>query len=74
MYAMSLRDFEFLFTPEDRARIIAKVLIVADEVPMIAEDDSGALYNYGEEGFPQRPPDISAQEWFGVSPIPEQLE
>jgi hypothetical protein len=70
MHEMSLRDFDFLFTREDLARITAKVVLIPDEAPMIAEDDSGA-YNYGEEGFPERAPDISAAAWFGVRPKPE---
>ena len=62
---MSLRNFDFLFTSEDLARITAKVALVPDESPMIAEDDSGARYNYGEEGFPERAPDIRATECWG---------
>lgn len=70
MHEMSLRDFDFLFTREDLARITAKVALIPDEVPMIAEDDSGA-YNYGEEGFAERAPDICAAAWLGVRPKPE---
>ena len=32
---------------------------------MIAEDNRGAQYNYGESGFPENSPDTSAVEWFG---------
>lgn len=71
MHEMSLRDFDFLFTREDLARISAKAALVPDEAPMIAEDDSGARYNYGEEGFPERAPDIRAAAWLGVRPKPE---
>lgn len=60
-----------LFSPEDYARIIAKVTLVPDRAPMIAEDDSGASYNRGAEGFPQASPTSSAREWFGVTPKPD---
>ena len=61
----TLRDYAF--TPEDYARITAKIsLIPANAV--IAEDDSGASYDYGREGFPEESPTPSAYEWFGVSP------
>lgn len=68
MYEVSLRDFDFLFTPEDLATIKSKVELVSDEAGMIAEDDLGARYNYGEEGFPKDSPDVPAREWLGVSP------
>jgi len=32
---------------------------------MIAEDNRGAQYNYGESGFPENSPDTSAVEWSG---------
>jgi hypothetical protein len=74
MYEISLRDFDFLFTREELTRITAKITLVPDEAPMIAEDDSGAHYNYGEEGFPECAPDIRATEWLGVRPKPEEPE
>lgn len=60
-----------LFTPEDYASITAKVALVPDKASMIAEDESGASYNYGAEGFRETSPGPSAYEWFGVSPKPE---
>jgi cold shock CspA family protein len=68
-YPMSLRDFDFLFTPEDLARIRAKIALVGDDLPMIVEDDSGAQYDYGREGFPVQAPDVRAADWLEVSPI-----
>ena len=69
LFPTQLSDIrDYLFSPEDYARIIAKVTLVPDRVPMIAEDDSGATYNYGAEGFPQTSPNPSAREWFGVVP------
>jgi len=71
MYEWALRDFHLIFTSEDLAQIAAKVVLVPDEVPMIAEDDTGAQYNYGKEGFPERTHDIRAMEWLGVRPKQE---
>ena len=66
----NIRDY--LFTPEDYAKITAKVsLVPADGAGMIAEGDSDARYNYGQEGFPEESPTPSAYEWFGVEPRPE---
>ena len=71
MHEISLRDFDYLFTRQDLARITAKVALVPDEAAFIAEDDSGGRYNYGEEGFPERSPDIRATAWLGVAPKPD---
>lgn len=68
---MSLNDLHFLFAPEDLARIAAKIALISDDASMIAEDDFGAQYNYGEEGFPEHPPDICAADWLGLCPKPE---
>jgi hypothetical protein len=62
---------EYLFTAEDYARITAKVSLTPDGSLAIAEDDTGASYNYGEEGFANESPTPCAYEWFGVSPKPE---
>ena len=61
-----------LFTADDFAKITAKVSLVAEEAAgMIAEDDTGASYNYGQEGFPEQTPRLRAAEWLGVRPKPE---
>ena len=39
---------------------------------MIAEDDSGARYDYEKEGFPPLRPQPAAAEWLGVKPKPEE--
>jgi len=64
-----LRDH--LFTPADFAKINSKIALVADDAPMVAEDDTGATYNYGKEGFSKQKPDVSAAEWLAVKPKPE---
>jgi hypothetical protein len=56
-FPVQLSDIrDYLFSPEDYARILAKVTLVPDRAPMIAEDDSGASYNNGAEGFSQASP------------------
>ena len=64
-----LRDH--LFTPDDFAKITSKIALVPDDAPMIAEDDTGASYNYGKEGFSKKKPDIRASDWLAVTPKPE---
>ena len=44
----SLADLrDHLFAPGDYARIVEKVKLIADRVPMVAEDDEGRSYNLG---------------------------
>ena len=63
---------DHLFTPDDYARIAAKVVLIADEAGFLAEDDLGGSYNYGQEGFPRQRPTPIAAEWLGVHPKPEE--
>jgi hypothetical protein len=60
----NIRDH--LLTPEGFAQVMSRVeLVPDDDAPMIAEDDGGLQYNYGQSGFSATPPDTSAVEWFG---------
>ena len=59
---------EHLFTPEAFAQLLAKVELIADEAPMVAEDSAGNSYSYGAEGFPSSPPEPDARTWLGVEP------
>ncbi len=69
IFPASLADIrDNVLTPEDYARIVAKVTLVADEAEMVAEDDMGGSYNYGQEGFPSKRPTPQAAEWLGVTP------
>ncbi|HEY7240434.1 MAG TPA: hypothetical protein VH600_14765 [Burkholderiales bacterium] len=71
MYPRSLEDLrEHVFSRAAFAKIEGKVKLVADDAPMIAEDDTGAQYNYGKEGFPEKRPTPNAAEWLGVKPKP----
>ena len=63
---------EHPFTPDNYARITAKVALNTDVSPMVAEDDSGGSYNYGQEGFPPQRPTAGAAEWLSVRPPPEE--
>jgi hypothetical protein len=63
-----MNNFRHLFTENDLLTITSKVQLVADGASFVAEDDQGASYNYGVEGFPSARPRVTAQEAFGVSP------
>ena len=64
-----LRDLEeFVFTPESMGKIRRRLQLIESEVLFRAEDDDGNSYVYGDEGFPDKPPRVSAEEWLGVSP------
>lgn len=71
MPAGSMNDFRHLFSERDVLTITAKVRFVLDDAPFVAEDDDGGRYSYGDEGFPDLKPQVSAREWFGVSPRTE---
>ena len=59
---------QHVFTPKSFKQIEEHILFVPDDAPIVAEDDQGSRYSYGEEGFPNAEPDIYAQTWLGVSP------
>jgi hypothetical protein len=71
VFPASLGFLRDLFTDEDFAAITAKVELVPDEAgSMVAEDEDGASYNYGREGFLGARPSPCAAEWFDVTPKP----
>ena len=69
MYPVSLQDLrEHVLTRADFAKIEAKLKFIADETGMTAEDDTGANYDYAQDGFPESRPKPDAAEWLGVRP------
>jgi hypothetical protein len=63
-----------LFTKESLARLEEKLTFVYDGSPYIAEDEIGRRFNYGEEGFPDLPPDIQARDWLNVEPDSQMVK
>lgn len=59
---------EDIFTPESFKKIEEHVRFILDDAPVVAEDDLGGRYSYGEQGFPKTQPDIDARFWLGVIP------
>jgi hypothetical protein len=59
---------EHLLSPESFAKLTEKVQLIADEAPVVAEDDQGNSYSYGAEGFLASSPDPRARDWLGLSP------
>jgi hypothetical protein len=51
-----------MFGNGDRVQV---ELVPDNKGPIIAEDGSGAQYNWPQQGFPEQPPDVSALDWFG---------
>jgi hypothetical protein len=49
-------------------------LVPDDDVVMVAEDNSGAEYNYGERGFPEGEVNPPTCEWFGAAVMRPDLE
>lgn len=48
-------------------------LVPEDEAAMIADDATGAEYNYGEQGFPQGELDPPTREWCGEAVLRPDL-
>ena len=64
-----LGDLEHeVFTPGSMARIREKVSLMVQDADMVAQDEFGNQYSYGDEGFPKRRPKPDARQWFGVKP------
>ena len=57
---------EHVFTKERFARIEEKLSFVVENVPIVAADDSGRSYSYGDLGLPKKRPEITAQECLDV--------
>ena len=69
VFPASLADLrERLLSPGALAMVESKLQLVADEASMVAEDDEGRSYDYGQEGFPPQRPAPRAAEWLGVEP------
>ena len=73
VWTPSLEDLrDHLFTPEDFARIESRVALVSDDPSsIVAEDQSGARFTYGEDGSGESI-DETAADWLGVSPRGEE--
>jgi hypothetical protein len=53
-------------TPLGFALVSSYVELVPEEdAEMVAEDDSGAVYSYGHDGFPKGECDPPTRDWFG---------
>ncbi|NTW88048.1 MAG: hypothetical protein HGB26_02755 [Desulfobulbaceae bacterium] len=44
-----------------------KIELVEGNAGFRAEDNEGNAYDYGSEGFPDKSPNPSAQDWFGIA-------
>lgn len=59
---------ESIFTPQSMLRLREKIAFVVEDVPIVAQDECGNQYSYGDEGFPKSKPRIDAATWLGVEP------
>jgi hypothetical protein len=57
-----------VFSEESFVKLISRLELVPSECPVVAEDDEGNQYSFGELGFPEGRPSPSAEEWLGVQP------
>ncbi|MCD4485958.1 hypothetical protein LQR31_15910 [Chromobacterium vaccinii] len=49
------------------SKLTARVALVSDpSATVVAENQSGQLYNYGASGFPKSRPTVRAREWLGL--------
>jgi len=69
LYAGAIENLKTqVFTEESFEKLMTKLDLVPSESPMIAQDDDGNQYNYGEQGFPVTQPSPSTEEWLGLKP------
>lgn len=69
IHPISLEDLrEHVLSSRDFRVVAAKVHLVEGDAGFRAEDDEGNEYHYGEEGFPDEEPTLSARDWLGVRP------
>jgi len=65
LFPGALEDLEnSVFSDEMFGKLKAKLELVPDDAPIVAEDDEGRQYSYGKAGFPESKP----AEWLGVVP------
>ena len=57
-----------VFSEESFAKLTSRLELVPSESPVVAEDDDGNQYSYGEQGIPEKQPSPSAEDWLGVQP------
>jgi hypothetical protein len=50
------------------SRIREKINLVIKDLPIVAQDELGNQYSYGDEGFPRKRPQVNAAIWLGVEP------
>ena len=71
-YPMCIEDLrDHVLEPGEFDKVIEKIEVVEGEVGFRAEDDAGNVYDYGNEGFPERRPEPNAERWLGVSVRPD---
>jgi uracil-DNA glycosylase family 4 len=63
-----LIDLKTLFREQTFAKIEDRLELIVDNTPIVAEDEYGRTYSYGEQGFPEHHPEIGAKEWLGIQP------
>ena len=69
LYKQIHEDLFYIFSPQSFTKLEEKVKFIIDDSPIIvAEDDEGRSYSYGEEDSVKIIPDIDAREWLGIEP------
>lgn len=53
---------QHVFSKERFERLEESLSFVVEDVPIVAADNSGRSYSYGDLGFPKKRPEITAQE------------
>jgi hypothetical protein len=66
LFPGALKDLEHILSPTAFRALTTQLTLVPDpKAAMIAEDDEGGRYHYGQEGFPSMRPKPNAWEWLG---------
>jgi len=71
LYSDVIRDLRIILGKDGFSALESKLKLIPDDAPIIAEDEEGRKYSYGDEGFSYKDPDVSARDWLKIRPLPE---
>jgi hypothetical protein len=67
-YPMCIEDLrDHVLSPNLFQIVTEKIELVEGNAGFRAEDNDGNIYDYGSEGFPDKSPTPSAQDWLGIA-------
>ncbi|RLA94571.1 MAG: hypothetical protein DRG25_02205 [Deltaproteobacteria bacterium] len=66
-----IEDLKQVLGSESFSILESKLQLIADNASIVAEDEEGQQFSYGDDKFPEKLPDIRARDWLGIESLPE---